>query len=123
MKILIVEPMQKPRLVDIPHKLEAMQQIVGGCIQAVYPFDDPVAIVCDDEGKLKGYRPNRYIPGCDVISGTFFVCGLNTEDFTDLTDDLATKYKKLFLHPQLFVRTPEGIVALSDDGRKELVKL
>ena len=61
MKILIVEPMQSPRRADIPHTLEAMQQTVGGYIQAIYPFDNPVAVVCDDEGKLKGYRPNRYI--------------------------------------------------------------
>ncbi|MCI6248187.1 DUF3846 domain-containing protein [bacterium] len=24
-----------------------MQAAVGGCIQAVYPFEDPVAIICN----------------------------------------------------------------------------
>ncbi len=96
MKILIVEPNRHPRRADIPHTLETLQGIVGGHIQAIYPFDDPVALVCDDEGKLKGYDLNRYIPNVDIIAGTFFVCGLGEEDFTDLPDELAEKYENLF---------------------------
>ena len=34
----------------IQNTLEAKQAFVGGYIQAVYPFDDPVAIVCNEEG-------------------------------------------------------------------------
>ena len=55
MKILIVEPRKRPKRADIPHKLEEMQRVVGGDIQAIYPFEDRIAIVCDEEGKLKGY--------------------------------------------------------------------
>ena len=109
MKVLIVEPWQRPRRADIPHTLEEMQRIVGGYIQAVYWFDDPVALVCDDEDKLKGYELNRYIAGKDIIAGTFFICGLGEEDFTDLPDDLAEKYEKLFRYPQAFAQTPNGI--------------
>ena len=85
MKVLIVEPRQRPRRADIPHTLDEMQHIVGGYIQAVYWFSDPVALVCDDEGKLKGAELNRYIAGKDIIAGTFFICGLGAEDFTDLS--------------------------------------
>lgn len=35
------------------------QHEVGGHIQAVYPHDDPVAIICDEEGKRKGSPLNR----------------------------------------------------------------
>ena len=59
MKILIVEPRQRPRRADIPHTLDEMQRLVGGYIQAVYWFPDPVALVCDDEGKLKGSELNQ----------------------------------------------------------------
>lgn len=123
MKILIIEPFRRPRRAEIPHTLEAMQHVVGGCIQAIYPFDDLVALVCDDEGKLKGYDLNRYIPEVDIIAGTFFVCGLGEEDFTGLPDDLADKYEKLFYYPQIFFRSPKGIVALSADGKQVEVKL
>ena len=122
MKILIIEPRKNPRRADIPHTLEEMQRIVGGYIQATYPFDDPVAIVCDDEGKLKGYELNRYIPNVDIITGTFFICGLGAEDFTDLPDDMAEKYEKLFYHPEAFVRTPRGIMVISADGRQEIIR-
>ena len=45
MTILVVEPMKKPTIQEIDGSLESMQRIVGGDIEAVYPFDDPVAIV------------------------------------------------------------------------------
>lgn len=54
MRILIVEPGKAPRPAKIKHSLESLQAIVGGCIQAVYPFADKVALVCNDEGKLNG---------------------------------------------------------------------
>ena len=63
MKILIVEPRQRPRRADIPHTLRDMQQTVGGYIEIIHPFDDPVALVCDEEGKYKGYEPNRALAG------------------------------------------------------------
>ena len=43
----------KPQLVkEIDGNLESMQEIVGGYIEAIYPFDDPIALVCNDEGKI-----------------------------------------------------------------------
>ena len=105
-----------------PHTLEEMQRVVGGDIQAIYPFEDRIAIVCDEEGKLKGYELNRLIPNVDVIAGTFFVCGIDTEDFTDLPDDMAEKYEKFFYYPQFFAWTDQGIMAISEDGRRAFVR-
>ena len=122
MKILIIEPRKHPRRADIPHTLEEMQRIVGGYIQATYPFDDPVAVVCDDEGKIKGYELNRYIPNVDIIAGTFFVCGLGAEDFTDLPDDLAEKYEKFFFEPEAFVRAVNCVLVLRADGTREVIR-
>ena len=45
MKILRVEPEKSPEIVDMEGTLEALQAAVGGYIEAVYPWDDPVAIV------------------------------------------------------------------------------
>lgn len=52
MKILVVKPYQKPEVIEIDHTLKAMQAVVGGYIEAVYPFDDEVAIVVNEEGKI-----------------------------------------------------------------------
>ena len=49
MKVIIVEPFTNPYTKEIKGDLESMQRIVGGYIEAVYPFDDPdVALVCNE---------------------------------------------------------------------------
>ena len=122
MKILIVEPGKKPRRADIPHTLEDMQQTVGGYIEIIRPFDDPAVLVCDEEGKLKGYELNRAIVGKDIIAGTFFLAGIDKEDLTDLPDELTEKYEVLFKSPQVFLRSPRGILVLNDDGTREVIQ-
>ena len=52
MKILVVEPGKVPCVRGIAHGLKAMQQVVGGPIQAVYLFQDSAALICHEEGKL-----------------------------------------------------------------------
>ena len=101
MKILVVEPMKEPYEKEIQGTLEEMQAIVGGYIQAVYPFEDPVAVVCNDEGKLMGLPYNRLLKDdtgrpYDVLCGTFFVAGLGEENFTSLPDRLMEKYKAMY---------------------------
>ncbi len=43
--VLVVEPAKPPYVKQIPDTLQAMQEIVGGNIDATYPFEDPVALV------------------------------------------------------------------------------
>ena len=47
MNVLIIEPGEAPREENIGNGLKAMQDIVGGYIEATYPYDDPVALVCN----------------------------------------------------------------------------
>ena len=54
--VLIVEPGKEPYAKDIDSGLKSMQHEVGGYIQAVYPFEEPVAIVCNEEAKLEGFN-------------------------------------------------------------------
>lgn len=119
MKILIVEPGKHPRPADIPHSLENMQKTVGGYIQAIYPWDDPVALVCDEEGLLKESEFNRYIAPDAAVFGTFFICGLGEEDFTDLPDDLMDKYSAMLCEPQILIKTPKGFAAMHVDAMIE----
>lgn len=112
-RVLLVEPMEKPRLVEIEHTLENLQELVGGTIQVVYPWGDPVGLVCDDEGKFKKYVPNRGLVDdegymYDIVFGTFFICGLGMEDFTSISDELAERYMERFRWPEMFVRTSDG---------------
>lgn len=113
MKVLVVEP-QKPCRVQEIESLPDMQQLVGGDIEAVYPFQEPVALVCNSEGKLLGLPMNRplldkdYLP-YDIIRGTFFVAGLGQEEFISLTDEQIQRYKSLYDNMQILpVRTAAG---------------
>lgn len=103
MDIVIVEPGKKPRRVTIEHTLKNLQEIVGGSIQAIYPWDDDnenrlVGLVCNDDGIALGLPFNRYIEeqGYGPIWGTFFLCGLSEEDFTSLTEEDAKFLMKRF---------------------------
>lgn len=113
MKVLVVEP-QKPCRVQEIESLADMQQLVGGDIEAVYPFQEPVAVVCNADGKLLGLPMNRplldkdYLP-YDIIRGTFFIAGLGQEDFISLTDEQIQRYKSLYDNVQILpVRTAAG---------------
>lgn len=102
MRILVIEPLKPPYSKDICGNLEEMQAIVGGYIQAIYPFDDPIALVCHEEGKLIGLPQNRLLFDksgrvYDIICGTFFLAGLGAEDFISLTGDEIEKYSQYFM--------------------------
>ena len=60
MKVLIVEPM-KPCYVREISGLNDMQEIVGGHIEAIYPFKEQVAIIANEEGKILGLPFNRHL--------------------------------------------------------------
>ena len=111
MKIIVVEPQKKPVVRDIDPGLASMQKLVGGFIEAVYPFDDPVALICNDEGKLMGLPLNRALYDntgqiYDIIAGTFFLCGApgDSEDFTSLTEEQLQRYQERFAEPEQFLR-------------------
>jgi len=77
MKVLLVAPNAEPRIVEIDGSLASMQSLVGGLIEAVYPFEDPVALICNGEGKLTGLPQNRPLKHpetgeiYDIVCGTF----------------------------------------------------
>ena len=108
LSVLQISPGQYPKQVEISDELKALQQAVGGSIGATYPFDDPVAIVYNDDGKLMGLPLNRALrdehgEAYDVIAGTFLVVGLSEEDFASLTPELAEKFEKQFHQPEFFI--------------------
>ena len=120
MDVLIVEPEKAPRMANITGDLNSLQQVVGGYIEAVYPYDDPVAIVCNEEGKLIGLPLNRKLEDYDIIAGTFIVCGLGEEDFDSLSPELAEKYREKFAYPEIFMKMGNRVVAIPIKPNDEL---
>lgn len=128
MNVLMVEPGKAPYETEIGDGLEAMQAAVGGNIQAVYPYEDLVGLVCNEEGKLEGLPLNRALRTEDgeiyaIIAGNFFICGLGEENFCSLSPELAEKFKEEFKHPEKFVRIAGKILAVKQpvpgDGAPE----
>ena len=116
--VLICEPLTAPYMKEIDSSLESLQATVGGgLIQAIYPFEDQVALVCNEEGKINGMTLNRAVYGdegqmLDIIAGPFFICGLSEDSFGSLSHELAEKYSNLFQYPEIFVREGDEIKAV-----------
>ena len=55
MRVLVVEPLKVPYEKDIRGDLKSMQAIVGGLIEAIYPFEDEeLALICNEEAMFAG---------------------------------------------------------------------
>ena len=124
MTVLVVEPMKKPYVKEIDPGLHSLQAEVGGDIGAVYPFRDPVALVCNDEGKLIGLDLNRGLRDengelYDIMAGTFLVVGLGEEDFASLSPELAQKYMEHFRQPEQFINLGGQIIAIPVEPEKD----
>ena len=116
-KVLVVEPEKTPYVKEIEPKLASYQAEVGGYIQATYPFDEPVAIICNEEGKLNGLDLNRALRNddgviYDIVAGTFLVVGLGEEDFTSLDDGLIKQFSEKYKIPEMFVAFNGKIMVL-----------
>ena len=103
MDVLVVEPGYAPYEKSI-NGLDEMQATVGGLIQAIYPYEEQVAIVCNEEGLLHGLEFNRSVPGgYGCVVGTFFICGLGEEDFCSLTPEQMEKYRKEYHKAEILI--------------------
>lgn len=123
-EVLVVEPMKRAEFKMIDENLASMQEIVGGNIEEYMPFEDEVAIVCNEEGKLRGLEANRGIEDKngvlqEIICGTFFICyaPYESEKFLSLPDNLKRKYEEKFRYPEMFIRGEDGIKRIKLKGR------
>ena len=119
MRVLVVEPESRPEVKEIDDSLKQMQGIVGGYIQSIYPFEEPVALVCNDEGKLMDLPANRGLRDengqiYDIVFGTFFLCGApaDSDHFTSLTPEQIEQYRNMFYTPEMFWGMDGRIVCL-----------
>ena len=117
LRIVLVEPGKVARVAEIDGSLEGMQKTVGGYIQAVYPFEETVCLVCNEEGKLQGLPLNRALRDednsvYDIVAGTFFVCDCSTENFKSLNEEQLKRYTEKYKRPERFMRVDDQILAI-----------
>jgi hypothetical protein len=99
--VLVLEPGREPYIKEIENSLDGLQREVGGTIQALFPYADPVALLCHEEGTLLGLPWNRVLRDddgfiYDVIVGTCLIVGLTEDDLGSLPEDLVDKYTEVF---------------------------
>ncbi|MEE0969506.1 MAG: DUF3846 domain-containing protein [Clostridia bacterium] len=125
--VLVVEPEKKPYAKEISSGLSSLQHEVGGYIQAIYPYEEPVALICDEEAKLKGSELNRVLRDedgqiYDVVAGTFLIVGLGEDDFTSLTPEHMKQFKEKFETPEMFMRINGKLVVLPMEDERGKAK-
>ena len=111
-RAVLVKPGEEPEIIEFDYTLEEMQRLVGGgLIQAIYPFDDDAALICNDEGKILGMPLNRALYDLrdeiyDIIAGDFFICRApaDSDTFASLTDEQIDNYMERFRYPEEFVK-------------------
>lgn len=116
-KVIKVEPRKEPEVVMLKNEYKDLSAAVGGLIQVVYPYSDKVGLMLNDEGKLLGMEPNRSLKDedgntYDIIAGTFYVVGLDEENFGSLSEELIEKYMKEFEQPYVYVRLGMGVLEI-----------
>ena len=127
MNVLLVQPNAYPKKISVGTELEDLQAMVGGDIEVTYPFEDEVAIILNESGKINGLPLNRAIytedgDMQDIYAGDFLVVGLTEDDFGSLTSEQMQKFEEKFHQPQMFVRMGRSIMAISvpDDMVKKM---
>lgn len=103
MNVLVVEPGMAPYEKEV-NGLREMQATVGGLITTIYPYEEQIALVCNDEGINMGMEFNRSVEGgYGGVFGTFFVCGLSEDNFCSLTPEQMEHFKKKFHQAEILI--------------------
>lgn len=95
--VLIKEPGKDAYRKEIDNTLKSLQREVGGYIEVV-TIADGLALICDEEGKLKGKDANFLFCG-EYFVGTVILSGTDGEDFVSLSE--GTEELIAMLSPQL----------------------
>lgn len=121
-RVVLLEPGKLAKVADIDSSLEGLQKTVDGWIEAVYPFEEEVCIVCNEEGKINRMPLNRAIR-CegqitDVIAGPCFICSCDKASFGSLSEEQQKKYLKMFKYPEHIMKVNNQIVAFPYNPQK-----
>lgn len=124
LKVVLLEPGKEACVTKIGSGLASMQRAVGGLIEALYPFEEQVCIVCNEEGKLLGLPLNRAVYAdtgemVDIIAGTAFICDCSGSSFGSLSGEQLARYRELFRYPQWFANVNGSIVSIPYDPNEE----
>ena len=109
-RVLLVNPGELPKTIELENTLDAMQKAVEGYIEEIY-IDDDIALICNEVGKINSLPLNRAIYDdngkiVDIIAGSFFIAYApsDSEKFLSLSDEQIRKYEDKFKYPEYFFK-------------------
>ena len=73
---------------------------------------DQIRAAFEEAKKTKGQPTAIIAKTIYIIHGTFFVCGLTRDDFTDLTPKPMKHYEEMYHDPQLFFLLDAAAITL-----------
>ena len=95
MRVMSKEPGKGWKVAEIENTLEALQQGVGGKLEAVTLASD-ACILCNEEGRLLGMPYNITICGVSFV-GQLLIVGIAGEDFAGLTEQQVDRLRTLLV--------------------------
>lgn len=123
--VVALLPGKPAQIALLQNNLPSQQAFVGGLIECVYPWDEAVCMVVNEEGKINGMQLNRALYSedgemIDIIAGAAFICDCSGEDFGSLTEEQQQRYLQMFRDPELFYKIGDDIVAvkIETDGQQ-----
>lgn len=127
MTVLVVESLQESYTKEIDSGLKQLQNEVGGNIQAVYPFAEQAATICNEDGKIDELRLNRALYDAegeiyDIVAGTFLVVGLGEDNFASLSPELIKSMTEQFKKPEVFAKVNGKITAIPVKSQKPSIR-
>lgn len=123
-KVVLLEPDKLARTAEIGTSLEDLQKIVDGLIEAYYPFEEQVCIVCNEESKINGMQPNRSVKNedgvmVDFICGPAFICDCRGESFDSLSNEQLARYTKMFRYPEHLAKLNGQLIGIPFNPQRE----
>ena len=81
MKAILFKPGDRPKVIQIENTLKALQEAVGGYIEAVTLFSN-ACLICNEEGMLMNLEMQEILGR--KFFGSCLLVGTKGEEFTDI---------------------------------------
>jgi len=85
MNVIIKRAGEERRMAGIANDLRQMQAIVEGPLEVVR-IDKDLCLICNEEGQLRGLKPNFVLGDVVIVGNVFFVRAFQ-DDFINLDID------------------------------------
>ena len=104
---LLVKPDERPEIIEFKEGYRELQKLVHGNFEMPFLFND-VDVVINEEGKMNGMPPNRYLyydgSLVDIIFGNIVIVGSDENGETvSLTNDKIIKYMDIFSRQVIYL--------------------